>query len=167
MVVCLILLSHRELCNRSGCWVWSFLQLREQLHSWMERGKVGSNFCHTWEQEGSSSRKDSQALQQQSRLSSCDWFPSTSSPRPVPNWSCFLGFWTATHVFLWQMWCDLHLNLIMAFVLPPFCPIWTIEEVLSRAMEGCTWASPPIPFAETLSYWLTWVRIIKVTKAGV
>lgn len=36
----------------------SFPQLRERLHSWMERGKVKLKFCHPGEREGSSSRKD-------------------------------------------------------------------------------------------------------------
>lgn len=82
-----------------------------------------------------------------SRPNSYDWFPSTRSPRPVSDWNCFLGCWTATHVFLWQMWCDLHLNLIMAFALPPFCPMWTLAGALpSGAMEGCKWASPAHAF---------------------
>lgn len=35
-----------------------FPQRREQLHSWMERGKVKVKFCPSGEQGGSGSRKD-------------------------------------------------------------------------------------------------------------
>lgn len=58
-----------------------FPQWREQLHSWMERGKVKVKFCPSGEQGGSGSRKDGHAK--------AGWLPSL--PQQEPKSTCVLG----------------------------------------------------------------------------
>jgi hypothetical protein len=66
MVVCLTAFALSQESSATGVGVQgqtlklpvNFLQLREQLHGWMERGKVRLNYWHTGEHGDSSSRKN-------------------------------------------------------------------------------------------------------------
>lgn len=119
--------------------------LREQCHSWMEKGRARWHFCD---------RKAAGRMAAHLKSVCAVDMRGPLVPQPQAHQSqaaCSLGSFSSRCLSCQQKHFSLLLHLILAFGLPTLLPIWILQWPFLGYLKGHAGTKPPNPLAETLN----------------